>query len=106
MAQQGDLGVHVGFGARDTQNIRALSEFQVGQQFQDKEEVVLSVKTYSIRRGVDYKVLESNNRKYYGIHTNCEQKYLSLVIINSKQCQHNISDEHIETINTHILGLK
>ncbi|XP_057734553.1 uncharacterized protein LOC130949994 [Arachis stenosperma] len=34
--------------------------------FQDKEEVVLSVKTYSIRRGVEYKVLESDHRKYYG----------------------------------------
>ncbi|XP_057733766.1 uncharacterized protein LOC130948923 [Arachis stenosperma] len=45
---------------------RGVSEFQVGQQFQDKEEVVLSVKTYSIRRGVEYKILESDHRKYYG----------------------------------------
>ncbi|RYR21841.1 hypothetical protein Ahy_B03g067153 isoform B [Arachis hypogaea] len=30
------------------------------------EEVVLSVKTYNIRRGVEYKVLKSNHRKYYG----------------------------------------
>ncbi|XP_020967508.1 uncharacterized protein LOC107615389 [Arachis ipaensis] len=43
-----------------------MSEFQVGQQFQDKEEVVLSVKTYSICRGVEFKVLESDHRKYYG----------------------------------------
>ncbi|RYR32146.1 uncharacterized protein LOC107610402 [Arachis ipaensis] len=35
------------------------------QQFQDKEEIVLSVKSYSIRRGVEYKVLESDHRKYY-----------------------------------------
>ncbi|XP_052118896.1 uncharacterized protein LOC127748425 [Arachis duranensis] len=41
-------------------------EFQVGQQFQDKEEVVLSVKTYNIRRGIQYKVVESDYRKYYG----------------------------------------
>ncbi|XP_020987415.1 uncharacterized protein LOC110275593 [Arachis duranensis] len=47
-------------------NSRGVSEFQVGQQFQDKEEVVLSVKTYIIRRGVEYKVLESDHRKYYG----------------------------------------
>ncbi|XP_016178943.1 uncharacterized protein LOC107621434 [Arachis ipaensis] len=43
-----------------------VAEFQFGQQFQDKEEVVFSVKTYSIRRGVEYKVLESDHRKYYG----------------------------------------
>ncbi|XP_057740579.1 uncharacterized protein LOC130957750 [Arachis stenosperma] len=32
----------------------------------NKEEVVLSVKTYSICRGVEYRVLESNRVKYYG----------------------------------------
>ncbi|XP_057722602.1 uncharacterized protein LOC130936534 [Arachis stenosperma] len=32
----------------------------------DKEEVVFSVKTYSIRRGVQHKVLESDYRKYFG----------------------------------------
>ncbi|XP_015941355.3 uncharacterized protein LOC107466860 [Arachis duranensis] len=58
MAPQEDPSVPVGFGARDTQNAVA--------EFQDKEEVVLSVKTYSIRHGVEYKVLESDNRKYYG----------------------------------------
>ncbi|XP_016206038.1 uncharacterized protein LOC107646363 [Arachis ipaensis] len=63
---QEDPSVPVGFGARDSQNPGGVSEFQVGQQFQDKEEVVLSVKTYSIRRRVEYKVLESDHRKYYG----------------------------------------
>ncbi|RYR05239.1 hypothetical protein Ahy_B06g085113 isoform B [Arachis hypogaea] len=38
----------------------------VGQQFQDKEEAVLSMKTYSIRRGVQYKVVESDYRRYVG----------------------------------------
>ncbi|XP_015971516.1 uncharacterized protein LOC107494998 [Arachis duranensis] len=61
-----DPSVSVGFGARDSQNARGVAEFQVGQQFHDKEEVVLSVKSYSIRRGVKYKVLESDHRKYYG----------------------------------------
>ncbi|XP_016168196.1 uncharacterized protein LOC107610701 [Arachis ipaensis] len=42
------------------------SKFQVGQQFQDKDEVVLSVKPYSIRRGVQYKVVESDYRRYVG----------------------------------------
>ncbi|XP_057748016.1 uncharacterized protein LOC130967216 [Arachis stenosperma] len=32
----------------------------------DKEEVVLSVKTYSIRCGIEYKVLESDYCKYHG----------------------------------------
>ncbi|XP_015969106.1 uncharacterized protein LOC107492582 [Arachis duranensis] len=66
MAPQGDPGVPIGFGDRKTQNTGVVYEFQVGQQFQNKEEVVLSVKTYSIRHGVEYKVLESNNCKYYG----------------------------------------
>ncbi|RYR71736.1 hypothetical protein Ahy_A02g005964 isoform B [Arachis hypogaea] len=38
----------------------------VGQQFQDKDEALLSVKTYSIRRGVQYKVVESDHRRYVG----------------------------------------
>ncbi|RYR68567.1 hypothetical protein Ahy_A03g015054 isoform A [Arachis hypogaea] len=36
----------VGFGARDTEGTADLTEFQVGQQFQDKEQALLSVKTY------------------------------------------------------------
>ncbi|RYQ95719.1 hypothetical protein Ahy_B08g091065 [Arachis hypogaea] len=65
MAPQEDLSVPVGFGARDTQNTGGVFEFQVGQQFQDKEKVVFSVKIYSIRRGIEYKVLELDHRKYY-----------------------------------------
>ncbi|RYR73149.1 hypothetical protein Ahy_A02g007477 isoform C [Arachis hypogaea] len=45
------LGHAVGFGARDAEGSTGLTEFQVGQQFQDKDEALLSVKTYSIRRG-------------------------------------------------------
>ncbi|XP_015935962.1 uncharacterized protein LOC127744122 [Arachis duranensis] len=55
-----------GFGARDTEGSAGMTEFQVGQQFQDKDEVLLSVKTYSIRRGVQYKVVESDYRRYVG----------------------------------------
>ncbi|RYR35811.1 hypothetical protein Ahy_A10g050912 isoform A [Arachis hypogaea] len=35
-----------GFGARDTKGSAGMTEFQVGQQFQDKDEALLSVKTY------------------------------------------------------------
>ncbi|RYR73145.1 hypothetical protein Ahy_A02g007477 isoform D [Arachis hypogaea] len=56
----------VGFGARDAEGSTGLTEFQVGQQFQDKDEALLSVKTYSIRRGVQYKVVESDHRRYVG----------------------------------------
>ncbi|RYR05598.1 hypothetical protein Ahy_B06g085446 isoform A [Arachis hypogaea] len=35
-----------GFGARDTEGSAGMTEFQVGQQFQDKDEALLSVKTY------------------------------------------------------------
>ncbi|XP_020970299.1 uncharacterized protein LOC110268459 [Arachis ipaensis] len=54
------------FGARDAEGSAGLTEFQVGQQFQDKNEAVLSVKTYSIRRGVQYKVVESDYHRYVG----------------------------------------
>ncbi|XP_016199284.1 uncharacterized protein LOC107640260 [Arachis ipaensis] len=42
------------------------TEFQIGQSFQNKDKVVLSVKDYSIRRGVEYRVLESDHLKYHG----------------------------------------
>ncbi|XP_016164109.1 uncharacterized protein LOC107606577 [Arachis ipaensis] len=69
MRQEGALGEPAGFGARDAEGSAGLTEFQVGQRFQDKDEAVLSVKTYSIRRGVQYKVVESNYRRYNGPHT-------------------------------------
>ncbi|XP_057730163.1 uncharacterized protein LOC130945467 [Arachis stenosperma] len=55
-----------GFGARDAEGSAGMTEFQVGQQFQDKKDALLSVKTYSIRRGVQYKVLEFDYRRYVG----------------------------------------
>nr|XP_025692458.1 uncharacterized protein LOC112794692 [Arachis hypogaea] len=64
MRQDGHLGQLAGFGARDTDGSAGITEFQVGQQFQDKDEALLSVKTYSIRRGVQYKVVESDYRRY------------------------------------------
>ncbi|RYQ85584.1 hypothetical protein Ahy_B10g105148 isoform B [Arachis hypogaea] len=66
MRHEGVLGHAVGFGARDAEGTAGLTEFQVGQQFQDKDEALLSVKSYSIRRGVQYKVLESDHRRYVG----------------------------------------
>ncbi|XP_057760231.1 uncharacterized protein LOC130980587 [Arachis stenosperma] len=60
MRQEGVSGHSVGFGARDAEGTAGLTEFQIGQQFQDKDEALLSVKTYSIRRGVQYKVVESD----------------------------------------------
>ncbi|XP_015935980.1 uncharacterized protein LOC127744114 [Arachis duranensis] len=53
------------FGDRDSQDTASLTEFQVGQQFQNKEEVVLCVKTYSIYHRVEYKVMESDHDTYY-----------------------------------------
>ncbi|XP_057744825.1 uncharacterized protein LOC130962654 [Arachis stenosperma] len=46
------------------------TEFQIGQSFQNKDEDVLSVKDYSIRRGVKYRVIESDHLKY---HEKCKQ---------------------------------
>ncbi|XP_052117784.1 uncharacterized protein LOC107490353 [Arachis duranensis] len=42
------------------------TEFQIGQPFQNKDEAMLSVKDYSIRRGVEYRVIESDHLKYHG----------------------------------------
>ena len=42
------------------------NELQVGQQFPDKEAVLFAIKNYSIRRSVEYKVLESDQIKYHG----------------------------------------
>ncbi|XP_015950811.1 uncharacterized protein LOC107475666 [Arachis duranensis] len=66
MRQEVVLGQPAGFGARNGEGSAGLLEFQVGQQFQDKEEALLSVKTYSIYRGVPYKVVESDYRHYVG----------------------------------------
>ncbi|XP_057760855.1 uncharacterized protein LOC130981270 [Arachis stenosperma] len=66
MRQDEHLGQLAGFGARDKDGSAGMTEFQVGQQFQDKDEALLSVKTYSIRRGVQYKVVESDYRRYVG----------------------------------------
>ncbi|XP_016173300.1 uncharacterized protein LOC107615780 [Arachis ipaensis] len=48
-----------------TLNLEAL-DLQIGQSFQNKDEAVLSVKDYSIRQGVEYRVLESDHLKYHG----------------------------------------
>ncbi|XP_015948565.1 uncharacterized protein LOC107473501 [Arachis duranensis] len=52
MRQPGVPCEAAGFGPRDAEGSAGMTEFQVGQQFQDKEDALLSVKTYSIRRGV------------------------------------------------------
>ncbi|RYR02261.1 hypothetical protein Ahy_B06g081076 isoform B [Arachis hypogaea] len=40
------------------------NEFEVGQHFQHTEEVMLAVKTYSIRRAVEYKIVNSDQWRY------------------------------------------
>ncbi|RYR30884.1 hypothetical protein Ahy_B01g055672 [Arachis hypogaea] len=40
------------------------NEFKVGQHFRNKEEVMLAVKTYSIRRAVEYKIIYSDQWRY------------------------------------------
>ncbi|XP_057720330.1 uncharacterized protein LOC130934817 [Arachis stenosperma] len=67
MRHEGVLGHAVGFGARDAEGTTGLTEFQVGQQFQDKDEALLSVKTYSIRRGKRKGIWEV--KRYNGPHT-------------------------------------
>nr|XP_025682556.1 uncharacterized protein LOC112783722 [Arachis hypogaea] len=57
LGQQEDGGNKVGGSS---------TEFQIGQSFQNKDEAVLSVNDYSIRRGVKYRVIESDHLKYHG----------------------------------------
>ncbi|RYR42052.1 hypothetical protein Ahy_A08g038497 [Arachis hypogaea] len=40
------------------------NEFKVGQQFRNKEEVMLAVKRYNIRKGAEYKIVESDQLRY------------------------------------------
>ncbi|XP_016195339.1 uncharacterized protein LOC107636335 [Arachis ipaensis] len=54
------------FGGQGLHEGNSVAEFQVGQSFHSKEEAVLTVNDYSIRRGVEYRVMESDHLKYHG----------------------------------------
>ncbi|RYR38328.1 hypothetical protein Ahy_A09g043350 [Arachis hypogaea] len=43
----------------------AAGEFAVGMEFNSREAVIASVKEYTIRRGVDYRVYESKPTTFY-----------------------------------------
>ncbi|XP_015937730.1 uncharacterized protein LOC107463449 [Arachis duranensis] len=87
MRQDGHLGQVAGFDARDTDGSAGITEFQVGQQFQDKDEALLSVKTYSIRRGVQYKVVESDYRRYVGKCSEFGNGCTWLIRLSLRQCK-------------------
>ena len=53
-------------GGGEFPSLTGENELQVGQQFRDKEAVLFAIKNYSIRRSVEYKVLESDHIKYHG----------------------------------------
>ena len=59
-------GIESMVGGGDILGLAGENELEVGQQFPDKEAVLFAVKTYSIRRSVEYKVLESDHIKYHG----------------------------------------
>ncbi|XP_057732887.1 uncharacterized protein LOC130948192 [Arachis stenosperma] len=54
------------FGYQGLHNGNASDEFQIGQSFQTKDEAVMSVNDYSIRPGVQYRVMKSDHLKYIG----------------------------------------
>ncbi|XP_016206040.1 uncharacterized protein LOC107646365 [Arachis ipaensis] len=58
------------FGGQGLHKENIYGKFQIGQSFQTKEEVVLSVKDYNIRHGAEYRVMESNHLKY---HRRCKE---------------------------------
>ncbi|MED6197433.1 hypothetical protein PIB30_056459 [Stylosanthes scabra] len=51
---------------RGSHGSNVTGEFHIGQIFQSKDEALLALKNYSIRRGVEYRVLESDHEKYHG----------------------------------------
>ena len=53
-------------GGGEFPSLTGENELQVGQQFRDKEAILFVIKNYSIRRSVEYKVLESDHIKYHG----------------------------------------
>ncbi|MED6206472.1 hypothetical protein PIB30_026939 [Stylosanthes scabra] len=53
-------------GTQGCQGSSNQAEFKVGQTFVNKEVVVLAMKNYNIRRGVEYRVMESDHAKYLG----------------------------------------
>ncbi|MED6115616.1 hypothetical protein PIB30_092396 [Stylosanthes scabra] len=58
-----------GFVGGGSVDVLMPNEFEIRQIFQTKEDVVLSVKSYSIHRGVEYKMKKSNHTKY---HARCK----------------------------------
>ncbi|XP_015962297.1 uncharacterized protein LOC107486259 [Arachis duranensis] len=72
---------------QDTDGSAGITEFQVGQQFQDKDEALLSVKTYSIRRGVQYKVVESDYHRYVGKCSEFGNGCTWLISLSLRQCK-------------------
>ncbi|RYR04989.1 hypothetical protein Ahy_B06g084815 [Arachis hypogaea] len=63
------------------------NEFEIRQQYENKEEVIIAVKTYSIRRAVKYKILENDQLKY-------DIQYIQFEF----GCQWNGIAQHIFTI--------
>ncbi|XP_057754792.1 uncharacterized protein LOC130974060 [Arachis stenosperma] len=51
-------------------NLDGIVEFRVGYRFRSREAVLQGVKNYSIRRSVEYRVIESDRLKY---HVQCRQ---------------------------------
>ncbi|XP_016195395.1 uncharacterized protein LOC107636393 [Arachis ipaensis] len=69
------------FGGQGLHEGNSIAEFQVGQSFHSKEEVVLIVKDYSIRHGVEYRVMESDHLKYHGRCKEFEKGYTWMIRI-------------------------
>ncbi|XP_015941092.1 uncharacterized protein LOC107466612 [Arachis duranensis] len=61
-------------------------EFQIGQSFQNKDEDVLSVKDYSIHRGVQYRVIELDHLKYHGMNLRHLWPIMSRIVIPEHVC--------------------
>ncbi|RYR27787.1 hypothetical protein Ahy_B01g051845 [Arachis hypogaea] len=65
------------------------NEFEVGQQFGNKEEVLLAVKQYSIRRAVECKIVESDHWRYNARCRSNNQPVSSRICNNMDDVEHN-----------------
>ncbi|XP_015944535.1 uncharacterized protein LOC107469672 [Arachis duranensis] len=77
------------FGGQGLHEGNTFGKFQIGQSFQTKEEAVMSVKDYSIRRGVQYRVMESDHLKYVGRCKEFGNGYMWMICVALQQRKAN-----------------
>ncbi|RYQ85801.1 hypothetical protein Ahy_B10g105409 [Arachis hypogaea] len=71
-------------------------EFTVGMEFSSREEVIKAMKDYTIRRGVDYRVYESELTTFYVKCTQYGKGCDWLIRVTKMQMKSRISQDHLK----------